>query len=207
MARRSTPQVNAGSMADIAFLLLIFFLVTTTIQKDKGLLRTLPAANVERPIYDVKKKNVLSLTMNDKNEILANEDIVTLAEIEQLTLKFLDNGGSPVSQTMFCDYCKGDRDPLSSDTPQKAIVAIFPDRETSYETYVQVQNEVLSAYNLLRNRESQRLYDFKFTEVDNQIKEGTYKGDEEKARAQLNTVRALFPMLISEVETIPARRL
>lgn len=207
MARRSTPEVNAGSMADIAFLLLIFFLVTTTIDKDKGLMRQLPPANIETQIFDVKQKNILSFKMNDQNEILANEQLITLADIEQLTIDFLDNGGAPAADPNFCEYCKGARSKFSSDNPKKAIVAISPDRLTSYDTYIQVQNEVLNAYNSLRNRESQRLYGFNFTERDRQLKEGTYKGDEAKARTQLKAIRELFPMLISEAETTPKHRI
>jgi biopolymer transport protein TolR len=83
MAKRAAPEVNAGSMADIAFLLLIFFLVTTTIEKDKGILRSLPPiddSEVEPPI--IKQKNLFT--------VLLNREISCLVEEEKWILKTLD---------------------------------------------------------------------------------------------------------------------
>ncbi len=201
MRRRTTPEVNAGSMADIAFLLLIFFLVTTTIEKDKGIARQLPPAIKDNTEVLIKNKNLFEIIVNADNMLLVENERVPLEALRQLTIDFLDNGGIPSDQDGYCDYCKGSRDLLSSDNPQKAVISISPDRLTNYNTYIAVQNEISSAYEFLRNREAQRLFGIDFTATDKAIKNGTYKGDVSKRTAQLKQVRAMFPMLISEAET------
>ena len=83
--RRYTATVNAGSMADIAFLLLIFFLVTTTISADKGILRQLPRECPPNTncIKDINERNVLRIALNDQQNIMNNEDIVEIEDIQQ----------------------------------------------------------------------------------------------------------------------------
>lgn len=201
MRRQTTPEVNAGSMADIAFLLLIFFLVTTTIDKDKGIARQLPPPIETAPEVEIKEKNLLEIVVNPNNEIMVETNRIALRDLQAITIDFLDNGGIPIGQEGYCDFCLGDRDILSSDNPQKAVISISPDRLTEYETYVKVQNEISSAYSFLRNRASKELFDISFTEVDKAVKNGTYKGDVEKAKEQLKTIRMMYPMLISEAET------
>lgn len=207
MRRRTTPEVNAGSMADIAFLLLIFFLVTTTIEKDKGIARQLPPPIQDKTEVVVKQKNLLEIIVNADNKLLVEEDEIPLSALRQVTIDFLDNGGIPAGQEGYCDFCEGDRDALSSDNPQKAVISIAPDRLTNYETYIKVQNEVSSAYSFLRNREAKRLFNMDFISVDLSIKDGTYKGDKEKVKEQLKVIRELLPMLISEAETKKELRL
>ena len=156
MARRSAPEVNAGSMADIAFLLLIFFLVTTTIETDSGLNRKLPPIEdvVDPPI--IKEKNILPVVINKNNQLLVEEELVELKDLRSVAMDFLDNGGGKGEDA--CDFCRGKRSPSSSDNPEKAIISLKNDRETAYKVYISVQNELVAAYNELRNREFSRLY-------------------------------------------------
>ena len=126
MGRRATPEVNAGSMADIAFLLLIFFLVTTTIEKDKGIARQLPPKQDEQPPVDIKEKNIFVVTVNKEDQILADNELMDIQDIRQAAISFLDNGGDGS-----CAYCKGEKDITSSDNPEKAIITLKSDRETS----------------------------------------------------------------------------
>ena len=166
MAKRAAPEVNAGSMADIAFLLLIFFLVTTTIEKDKGLLRSLPPIDdteVEPPI--IRQRNLFTVNINRNNQLLVEEELMELKDLRQAAIDFLDNGGATNDKGERCDYCKGKRlnteqhgDKASSDHPDKAIISMKHDRETTYEQYMEVQNELVAAYNFLREREATRLY-------------------------------------------------
>ena len=97
MARRSAPEVNAGSMADIAFLLLIFFLVTTTIEKDKGIARQLPPKTEQQPDDKViiKKRNLLVVLVNKNDQLLVNDELMELKDLRQTAIDFLDNGGAP----------------------------------------------------------------------------------------------------------------
>ena len=207
MARRGAPpEVNAGSMADIAFLLLIFFLVTTTIETDAGLDRMLPP--IEPPDSDVviKQKNIFMVNVNKYGQILADEQPVELADLRASVVAFLDNGGLSKSEATqdnsFCDYCQGLRDATSSDNPDKAIVSLKSDRETKYGVYIAVQNEIVGAYNDLRNREAQRLYRRNFTEMDDLYNNPETPSEvREDLKDKVKRIQDLFPQKFSEAET------
>jgi biopolymer transport protein ExbD len=201
MARRSAPEVNAGSMADIAFLLLIFFLVTTTLEKDNGIARQLPPidkSEIEPP--KIKKKNLFIVLVNKNDELLVNDNPMQLKDIRESAIEFLDNGGALSNSPEYCNYCKGKHSELSSDNPDKAVISVQSDRLTSYKMYISVQNELVAAYNFLRDRESKRLYGWNFSEVKKDIDAGTYLGDVTDARAKLKEVQLLFPLKLSEAE-------
>ncbi|WP_370390057.1 ExbD/TolR family protein [uncultured Winogradskyella sp.] len=200
MAKRAAPEVNAGSMADIAFLLLIFFLVTTTIEKDKGILRSLPPiddSETEPPI--IKQKNLFTVLINRNNQLLVEDEQMELKDLRQAAIDFLDNGGGENAEGERCDYCRGKRDPSSSDHPDKAIISMKHDRETSYEQYIEVQNELVAAYNYLREREAQRLYNRSFESMLAEKEKNQFKKDE-KLNEQIETIKTLFPMKLSEAE-------
>lgn len=200
MSKRRVPEVNAGSMADIAFLLLIFFLVTTTIDKDKGIARLLPPNEVI-DIVTVKEKNILPIFINDQEEYLVNETVTPINEISEIALNFIDNGGAPIDHEFYCSYCQGDRDPKSSDGPKKAVIAIDANRKSTYKSYILLQNELAKAYNTLRNRESQRLFGYDFTTIHQEVQEGRYKGNLQKVKAQLKEIKELYPLLITDAQT------
>lgn len=201
MGRRATPEVNAGSMADIAFLLLIFFLVTTTIEKDKGIARQLPPIEppTELPPL-IKQKNLFIVNVNKNDQLLVEDNLMDLKDLRKAAVEFLDNGGAPAGSPEYCNYCKGKRSPSSSDNPEKAVISVQNDRLTSYKMYIAVQNELVAAYNELRDRESQRLFGWKFTEVSKAINEGSFKGNEEAAKDKLEQIQKLFPLKLSEAE-------
>ncbi|MEP5256323.1 ExbD/TolR family protein [Winogradskyella rapida] len=207
MAKRAAPEVNAGSMADIAFLLLIFFLVTTTIEKDKGLLRSLPPIDdtqVEPPI--IRQKNLFTVNINRNNQLLVEEEEMPISELRQAAIDFLDNGGGTNPAGESCDYCKGKRLEESSDHPDKAIISMKHDRETSYEKYMDVQNELVAAYNFLREREAERLYKKYYPNADNvyaamlEEKEKNQFSKDEVLNGRIETIKKLFPMKLSEAE-------
>ena len=209
MAKRAAPEVNAGSMADIAFLLLIFFLVTTTIEKDKGLLRSLPPIDdteVEPPI--IKQKNLFTVLINRNNQLLVEDEQMELKDLRQAAIEFLDNGGGTNAAGERCDYCKGKRDESSSDHPDKAIISMKHDRETSYEKYIDVQNELVAAYNFLREREAKRLYgnlkEYQGVEKVYQAmleeKEKNQFSKDTILNGRIENIKKLFPMKLSEAE-------
>ncbi len=200
MARRDTPEVNAGSMADIAFLLLIFFLVTTTIEKDSGIVRQLPPKEEIIDPPKIREKNLFIVNVNRNDQLLVGENLMELKDLRAAAIAFLDNGGAEQGSADYCNYCKGERDPKSSDSPDKAIVSVQNDRLTSYKMYIAVQNELVAAYNTLRDRESQRLYGWKFTEITRAIDEGNFKGNESDIKPKLEEIQRLFPMKLSEAE-------
>jgi biopolymer transport protein ExbD len=202
MAKRAAPEVNAGSMADIAFLLLIFFLVTTTIETDSGINRKLPPTDeiVDPPI--IKERNIFTVVVNKDNRLLVEEDIMELSELRQAAMDFLDNGGGTDEEA--CNYCQGKKDPSSSDNPEKAIISLKNDRETSYKVYIAVQNELVAAYNDLRDREYAKLGDVSgltYREAQKRYNDPRTTADEkQRLKPNLDEVKVRFPQKLSEAE-------
>ncbi|MBK5191928.1 MAG: biopolymer transporter ExbD [Flavobacteriaceae bacterium] len=199
MAKRSAPEVNAGSMADIAFLLLIFFLVTTTIETDRGISRKLPPIPVEDIVPPViKQKNIFTVIVNRNNDLLVEDQLMDLKDLRQAAVEFLDNGGGAGEEA--CDYCQGLRDPSSSDNPNKAIISLVNDRQTKYGTYISVQNELVGAYNVLRNREAQRLYGMDYSEMEKNFNDPNYNGNKEVLGKRVDEIQNMYPQKLSEAE-------
>ncbi len=199
MAKRAAPEVNAGSMADIAFLLLIFFLVTTTIETDSGISRKLPPIpeeNVEPPV--LKEKNIFVVELNKNNDLLVEETPMEIKDLREAAIKFLDNGGGAGDDA--CTYCRGAKDPSSSDNPDKAVISLRNNRETNYATYIAVQNELVAAYTELRNREAQRLYNTSFVQMEKDLTDVNYVGSKEKLKEKVKKIQALYPEKLSEAE-------
>lgn len=198
MGRRAgAPEVNAGSMADIAFLLLIFFLVTTTIETDAGLDRMLPP--IEPPETDViiKQKNIFQVNINKNGQLLADDELMNIEQLRTKAMEFLDNNGDGS-----CSYCKGKKNTDSSDNPDKAIISLKNDRETKYSTYITVQNELVGAYNDLRDRESQRLFNRDFTDMEAEfLNPETDKDLKDELKEKVQRIQKLFPQKLSEAET------
>ena len=176
---RSLPEINAGSMADIAFLLLVFFLVATTMNGEKGIQRKLAAIEpIDKPAPH-PKRNTLLILVNNENQIMVNERIVNFQELHTEIRAFILNNGDGS-----CDYCfESEKNPNSSDNPLEALVAIDVQTETSYDTYVKVQNEVSAVYNALRNDYSIHQFGVNFEDLE---------------RAQMKSIKAKFPLLLSE---------
>lgn len=133
-ARRGQGEVNASSMADIAFLLLIFFLVTTTIATDQGLAMRLPPI-LPTPPVELANRNVLTVLVNSENELLVEGQPLALAALGAKVKAFVAN---PTG------------DQSLADSPQEAVVSIKTDRGTSYPTYIAVLDEIKRAYHELR---------------------------------------------------------
>ena len=207
MARRENPEINAGSMADIAFLLLIFFLVTTTMNVDSGISKKLsekPPPDYVPPI--IKEKNIFEVNINRNNELLVEGERMEIKDIKEAALKFIDNGGGEGKvedgiATGPCTYCKGERSPSSSDHPNKAIISVQSDRGTEYGTYIAVQNELLRAYTELRNRLSLERYKMSFSEL-----EAAYDEDQknEALKKKVEDIRDSYPQIISDAEPTSA---
>lgn len=201
--KRETPEVNAGSMADIAFLLLIFFLVTTTLETDQGLDRLLPSIENEPRTIDINEKNVLRVNLNRENQLMLEDEIIDIKILREIAIKFLDNGGSLPNEKNFCDYCNGNRDRNSSDNPNEAIISLTHKRKTAYGFYIAVQNELVGAYNDLRNRESQKLFHQDYVDMEEEyFDEKTHLVRKETLKKQIKIVRELFPQKIIESEVI-----
>ena len=204
MARRENPEINAGSMADIAFLLLIFFLVTTTMNVDSGVSKKLsekPPADYVPPV--IKEKNIFEVNINRNNELLVEGERMDVKDIKEAAIKFIDNGGGlgkpgdDGSPGEPCDYCEGDRSDSSSDHPNKAIISVQSDRGTEYGTYIKVQNELLRAYTVLRNRLCTKRYKMSFDELDETYKDNKSNEDLKK---KVEDIKKSYPQIISDAE-------
>lgn len=147
--RRAVPEVNASSMADIAFLLLAFFLVTTVIETEKGIGVKLPAwENTSPP--PVNSRNVFSVKINFTNQLLIEGELSSVEKLRQRTKEFIMN---PTK-----------RNDLAS-SPNAAVVSLQNDRGTNYMTYVSVYNELKGAYNELWEEEAMRQYQMPFAKL------------------------------------------
>ena len=199
MSRKELPEINAGSMADIAFLLLIFFLVTTTMDVDSGISKKLsekPPEGYVPPI--IKKRNIFEININRNNELLVEEEPMKIEDLKAATIKFIDNGGGLGKlvdgvSTGECDYCEGARSTTSSDHPNKAIISVQSDRGTEYGMYIKVQNELLKAYTELRNRLALEKYNVSYNQL-----EDDFKNEELKKKVEF--VKMRYPQIISDAE-------
>lgn len=168
---RMKNEINAGSMADIAFLLLIFFLVTTTIAEDKGVLVKLPPWSNEPPdIQRLKTRNVYSVLVNADNQLLVRGEPVQIDDLKDNTKTFIMNPQKLENM---------------AEKPTKAIISLKNDRGTEYGTYLKVYNELKAAYNELRDEEAEKRYGNKF---------------EFCTKEQRKEIRNMIPLVISEAE-------
>ena len=202
MAKRSIPEVNAGSMADIAFLLLIFFLVTTTIEQDNGVVRKLPPKTEDVEPPQLKQKNIFTVIVNKDGRLLVEDNDMQLKDLKQAAIEFIDNGGGESATGEKCTYCKGKKDPASSDHPSKAVISLQNDRQTKYDVYLQIQNELGGAYLFLRDREAERLYGQgnTFTAMNESYKDPNFQGNKEKLKERLTVLKKMYPQIISEAD-------
>ncbi|MDN5203512.1 biopolymer transporter ExbD [Fulvivirgaceae bacterium BMA10] len=130
-SRMTNTSVNAGSMADIAFLLLIFFLVVTTILNDKGLMLRLPQ-KTDIPPTPRHKRNIYNVLLNSKDHIMIEEEeIFNMMKIRPMVKEFILNPGKKENLSV---------------SPKEAVVSLKTNRSTSYELYIGVLNEIQAAY-------------------------------------------------------------
>ncbi|KIX21078.1 biopolymer transporter ExbD [Flavobacterium sp. 316] len=199
MAKREAPEVNAGSMADIAFLLLIFFLVTTTIGVDQGINRLLPRYEENPPVPPINERNIMRVLVNMDNQLLVNDQVMKIEDVRQAAIDFLENNGDGT-----CTYCEGKKNSKSSDNPDEAVISLMNDGQTSYETYIAVQNELVAAYYFLRDRESMKRYGKKYTELEYVANDPASKAIEglvEELEPKVKRIQEMFPMRLSEAES------
>lgn len=170
--KRMKNEVNAGSMADIAFLLLIFFLVTTTIAEDKGIRILLPPWSDEKPdITQLNERNIFSVLVNADNQLLVRGEPTEVRNLRERAKEFIMN---PTK-----------REDLS-ESPDGAIISLKNDRGTTYETYLKVYNELKGAYDELWEDLAQKKYGQPY--------------DDELTRAQKKAIQVEIPLVLSEAE-------
>lgn len=144
---RETPEINGSSLADIAFLLLIFFLVVTTIDVDTGIGLVLPPIpdDIEPP--PIRERNILNILVDAQGRVLMDGELTAVVQVKDKIMRFVNNNGV---------------DPELSDSPDDAIVSIKTDRRTPYNIYIDMLDEVMGAYSELRNNESMARFGVSF---------------------------------------------
>lgn len=163
MARKA-PEINAGSMADIAFLLLIFFIVTTTMDTDSGISRRLPPPpDPSAPPPDVKERNVFNILVNKNDRLMVDGRIGDINTLKEVTKEFLSNPkNDPNLPEKRIENIPG----IGAYEVSKGIISLKNDRGTSYEMYIKVQNELTAAVNELRDELSKAKFGKKFAQLD-----------------------------------------
>jgi len=168
MAKREVQEINAGSMADIAFLLLIFFLVTTTMDSDTGLMRRLPPIpdpNMEQPEdQQIKQRNILEVKVNRDNLLLVEGEIISFSELRQIAKDFIANVNESEDMPE-----KIDRElPYFGlvRVPKNAVISLQNDIGTTYGVYIAVQNELLAARDELRDQLAMSSFGMLYDDLD-----------------------------------------
>lgn len=179
-------EINAGSMADIAFLLLIFFLVTTTIDSEQGLMAKLPRYENNPKPSKIPTRNVLAILINSDNQIMVNGDLIEIEELKKFTKNFIlnENNSEDLPQKKTAHIPLIGKADIS-----KHVISLKSHNETNYKTYINVRNELISTYNELRNEAANQFFGTNYEK----LKIG-------KEFDKLKALKTLYPQRISEAE-------
>ena len=181
---RPTQPNNAGSMADIAFLLLIFFLVTTTIESESGLMRKLPPD--EDSSGEIKRRNVLNILINNDDQLMVNLKPMEIDALPAYAATFIQN---KEEKSTFPEMELKDLELLGETMVNKQVISLQCATHTSYGSYVGVQDALASAYRSARNDFSEQHFNRSFDDL-----------LEAKAIERVKVVQSAIPMRISEAE-------
>jgi len=192
MARRPLQEINAGSMADIAFLLLIFFLVTTTMETNKGLPRKLP--EIQPPTDDippVKQRNVFTVLINSNNQLLVEGKPGNLNNLCEEVKEFVTN---PKNISNLSERAKPKEVEFfgTVDYASKGVVSLQNDRGTKYKVYIDVQNELVRAFAELRDAKAKSKFGKTYKELE--------KEKDDLSKRRVKAIRKIYPLAISEAE-------
>lgn len=163
---RVSPEINTGSMADISFLLVTFFLLTSSINTDQGITRKLPPPLDPKnppPDIDIKERNVLKVLVSKSNALLVQGRYIDIRDLKETAKSFLSN---PQNRQDLPEMEERDIPGLGKIRVSKGVISLKNDRGTSYDTYIQVQNELAAAISELRNDLSKQKYGEKFNNLD-----------------------------------------
>ena len=184
--KRETGEINSSSMADIAFLLLIFFLVTTSMSTNTGLSRRLPPPlppDQPVPPVDINKRNLFVVKVNSMNELMVQGELMELRDLRKKAKEFIKNENNdphmPIKTLV--------KIPLlgEMEVTKEHVISLQNDVDTQYQAYIDVQNELIAAYNELRNELSLQKFGKLFDDL----------GEEEK-----KAIQDAYPQKISEAE-------
>ena len=160
---RKIPAINTAQMADISFLLLTFFMMTSSINVQQGIPRRLPPPSEGKTVVDINKRNVFTVVVNFNDEIFANQEIIPLNQLAPRAKEFLEN---PYNNPHLPEKKIELIDNLGEYSVSKGVLSLSNDQSTSYNMYVQVQNELQRAVNELRDKVSLQFFGKKYDLLD-----------------------------------------
>ena len=184
---KKIPQINASSMADISFLLLIFFLVTTSMDVNQGLARRLPAPippdqNVEDT--DINKRNLMIVKINSANQLMVQGQLMDVKQLRETAKEFIKNENDEPNLPKLVEEDFGEPIGVQRYTKDH-VISVQNDVDTQYQAYLDVQNELVAAYNELRNECAQKYFHTSYNEL---------------SEEQQKQVQKVYPQKISEAE-------
>ncbi|MDR1682613.1 MAG: biopolymer transporter ExbD [Candidatus Symbiothrix sp.] len=181
---RQIPQINASSSADIAFLLLVFFLITSSFDSKTGIYRKMPAPAVENAIHkrmDIEQRNLLTLQINADNRILYENEEIPLKNIRELGKRFVSNAENSdfLPEKEILDIPEIGETAVTS----RHVINLEVHPESTYQTYISVLGELNAAYDELRNEAANTLFQSSFLQL---------------TLEQKDAIRKAYPVRISE---------
>jgi biopolymer transport protein ExbD len=182
---RKTPDIPSASLADTAFMMLIFFLVSTTMDTDAGISRMLPPPVPKEEINDdqkIKERNVLIVLINKNDQLMVEGEPMHISELKKKAKEFIEN---PADDPELPEKTVKEIPFFGNYPVSKQVISLQNDRGTSYGLYVQVQDELAAAYNELRNELSQKKWGKRYDDLD---------------KEQQDAIKKIYPQSISEAE-------
>ncbi len=150
--QRASSEIPSSSLADIAFLLLIFFLVVTTIDVDTGIGLILPPPPQENePPPQINERNLLNINVNAEGLVQVDEELTPISQVKRKVVEFITNRG---------------QNPELSDSPEEAVVSLKTARATTYSIYIDVLDQIVGAYEEARNAVAMREYGEPFSALE-----------------------------------------
>lgn len=184
---KKIPQINASSMADISFLLLIFFLVTTSMDVNQGLARRLPAPippDQKVEDTDINKRNLMIVKINSANQLMVQGQLMDVKQLRETAKEFIKNENDEPNLPKLVEEDFGEPIGVQRYTKDH-VISVQNDVDTQYQAYLDVQNELVAAYNELRNECAQKYFNMAYNELNE---------DQQKQ------VQKVYPQKISEAE-------
>ena len=184
---KKVPQINASSMADISFLLLIFFLVTTSMDVNQGLARRLPAPippDQKVEDKDINKRNLLVVKINSANQLMVQGQLMDVKQLREKAKEFILNANNADNFPKVSEEDFGAPFGVVKYTKDH-VISVQNDVDTQYQAYLDVQNELVAAYNELREECAQKYFHKAYNELEEE---------------QQKQIQKIYPQKISEAE-------
>ena len=184
---KKVPQINASSMADISFLLLIFFLVTTSMDVNQGLARRLPAPippDQKVEDKDINKRDLLVVKINSANQLMVQGQLMDVKQLREKAKEFILNANNADNFPKVYEEDFGAPFGVVKYTKDH-VISVQNDVDTQYQAYLDVQNELVAAYNELREECAQKYFHKAYNELEEE---------------QQKQIQKIYPQKISEAE-------